>query len=140
MVQRFAKIPRYILKDGSHPTRPIVLSETSRAESTVIFAFSGKPAYDAFLIASSQALTPYPLVKGYLQNQLALGVDGLRLIVLDAGGPQQEALDAATFENVLESFERNSESVPITHQLFRDEASRGYRIQTLADAVPEKLV
>ncbi|TWU44846.1 hypothetical protein Q31b_00160 [Novipirellula aureliae] len=140
MVHGFAKTPRYVLKDGLHPASPIVLLAATDAELTVVFGFSDKPEYDTFLNARSQALTPYPLVRGYLQNQIDLDVDLLRLIVLDASDPEQEVLDAATFENVLAAFQTDSDSVSVTHQLIRDAASQGYRIQEIANATPEKVV
>jgi len=140
MVHGFARTPRYVLRDGSHPTFPIVLQASSAAETIAIFGFSDKPEYDTFVSAAPQALTPYPLVKGYLQNQIALDVDSLRLTVLDAAGPQQETLDAATFEDVLEAFQRNSESVRITHQLIRDAAAQGYRVQAITNTMPDELV
>ncbi len=140
MVDGFAKTPRYVLKDGSRPTSPSILQTSSEAQSTVIFGFSDKPQYDVFLKASSLALTPYPLVKGFLQNQIAADIGSLKLIVLDAASSQQRILLAATFQSVLESFQLNSESVAVSHRLVLEESSPAYRIQTLIDATSEKSV
>jgi len=140
MVHGFAKTPRYVLKDGSRITRPIVSPSSSDAKHTVIFAFSDKPEYDTFLRASLDALTPYPLVKGYLRNQLILDDEWLHLLVLDASGPQQEVLDATTFKDVLEAFQTDSNSVNVTYQLILDVASKGYRIEKLKNATTEKVV
>ncbi len=136
MVDGFANTPRYVLRDGSHPTSPAVLQTPSDVQSAVIFGFSDKPEYDVFLLSSALALTPYPLVKGYLQNQLALNVGSLKLIVLDAASAQQPILDAATFQAVLEAFLQSKDTVAISHQLVLDAASSGYRIRTSLDATP----
>lgn len=138
MVAGFAKTPRYVLRDGSHPTSPSLLQASSDAQTMAIFGFSDKPEYDVFWNASSLALKPYPLVKGHLQNQIAL--DGsLKLIVLDAASSQEPILQAATFQAVLESFQLDSESVPVSHHLIRDESSSEFRVEVVADATPERL-
>lgn len=140
MVPRFAKTPHYVLKDGSHPTRPIVLRSNGEAEATVIFGFSDKPQYDAFQVASSDALTPYPLVKGYLQNQIASDDDSLKLVVLDGIAPHQQSHHAATFQHVLDSLQSDWESVPVSHLLVRDVALQGYRIETVPSASHEESI
>ncbi|QDT04909.1 hypothetical protein K227x_33060 [Rubripirellula lacrimiformis] len=129
MVDGFAKAPRYVLKDGSRPTCPSVLQASSDSVATVVFGFSDKPEYDAFQAASSIALTPYPLVKGYLQNQIELDTAALNLVVVDATAAGQPILNAATFESVLESFQLNSDTVAISHRLVFDESASGYRIE-----------
>lgn len=140
MVNGFSKTPRYVLKDGSHPTCQSVLNSSSDLQTTVIFGFSDKPEYDTFLKASSLALTPYPMVKGFLQNQIALDIDSSKLIVLDAASPRQLVFHAATMQSVLESFQLDSDCVAITHQLILDESSQGYRVQIFADATSERFV
>ena len=51
---------------------------------------------------SQQALRPYPLVKGYLRNQIDAPGDSLQLVVIDAASPCEPCLHAATIEAVLE--------------------------------------
>ncbi len=140
MVDGFAKTPRYVLRDGSHPTGPSILQASSGDQTTVIFGFSDKPEYDVFLKASPLALTPYPLVKGFLENQIALEIDSLKLIVLDATSSQQRILHAATFQSVLESFQLDSDRLVVSHQLVLDDTSAAYRIQTFVDATSERSV
>lgn len=130
MVDGFAKTPRYVLRDDSHPTGPSILQASSGDRTTVIFGFSDKPEYDVFLKASPLALTPYPLVKGFLENQIALEIDSLKLIVLDATSSQQRILQAATFQSALESFQLDSDRLVVSHQLVLDDTSAAYRIQT----------
>lgn len=134
MVDGFAKTPRYVLRDGLHPTSPSISQSSSDAQATVIFGFADKPEYDIFLSSSGLALTPYPLVKGHLQNQIALEDDELKLVVLDSASSQQRLLLAATFESVLESFHLNSDTVAVSHRLVLEKSSSAYRIQRLANA------
>ena len=136
----FAKVPRYVLRDGAHPTCPSVFGASPVHPVTVVFGFSDKPEYDVFLKASPLALTPYPLVKGYLQNQISLENKATKLVAVDAASPHQLAFHAATMEAVLESFQLGMDQVAITHQLILDEFSNHYRVQILADATPERFV
>lgn len=133
MVDVFSKTPRYVLKHGSHPISPLVVQAGSENQPTAIYGFSGKPGYDIFWKAQSEALMPFPLVRLYLQNQIDLDSDSLRLVVLDATSPEQEILQAATFQAVLEAFRQNSDSVSVSHQLIRDGDSPGYRVEAFHD-------
>lgn len=136
----FAKVPRYVLKDSSHPTCPSAYGSSPDHPVVVIFGFSDKPEYDVFLEASSLELTPYPLVKGYLQNQIGLEMSATKLVAVDAASPHQLVFHAATMEAVLESFQLGLDQVAITHQLILDEFSKHYRVQIFADATPERFV
>ncbi len=73
MENSYAKTPRYVLRDGSHPTGPSIVQTSPDAQATVIFGFSEKPEYDVFLKASTVALTPYPLVKRFLAESSIAG-------------------------------------------------------------------
>ncbi len=132
MVDGFAKTPHYVLRDGSHPTCPSLCQASLDGGLTVIFGFSDKPQYDAFLAASTLALTPYPLVKGYLLNQVAINVDSLKLVVLDAVSSQQPTLYAATFQSVLESIQMDLENVAVSHQLILEKSSLAYQVKSFA--------
>jgi len=130
MVEGFAKTPHYVLKEGSQPTCPSLSQTPSQVHPTVIYGFSDKPEYDVFLSDSPLALTPYPLVKGFLKNQIELNIGSLKLIVLDAISSTQQCLYAATFQSVLESFQLGTESVAVSHRLVLDGSSPDYRIET----------
>lgn len=136
MVDGFSKTPRYVLKDGTHPTSPTVVRGSSEDEPTAIYGFSSKLSYDVFWKSQSTALTPFPLVRLFLQNQIDLDGDLLRLVVLDATSPQQEMLQAATFQAVVEAFRESSDSVPVSHQLILAGDSSGYRVEALQDNAP----
>lgn len=132
MMDGFAKTPRYVLRDGAHPTCPFVVQASSDDHAIVIFGFSDKPEYDVYLSVSSLMLTPYPLVKGYLKNQIELNSGSMRLVVIDAVSPDQPCLYAATFEAVLESFRLGSDVVAVSHRLVKKESSTAYRIETFS--------
>jgi len=138
MVDGFTKSPRYVLRDGAHPTGPLISQSSSDVRTTAIFGFSDKPEYDVFWNASPLALKPYPLVKGYLQNQIAEVDDWLKLIVLDAITAQQPILHAATLQAVLESMQLDAEFVTVSHRLILDDSSPAYRVQIFADATPSR--
>ncbi len=123
-----------------HPTYPSADGPSPDHPGTVIFGFSDKPEYEVFLKVSSMALTPYPLAKGYLENQIGLEMSAVTLVAVDAASPHQLVFHAATMEAVLESFQSELDEVAITHQLILDEFSEHYRVQIFADATPERFV
>jgi hypothetical protein len=135
MVTTTSKTPRYVLREGNHPTALTAVSCASHPAFTVIFGFSDKPQYDSFLSASRLALTPYPLVRRFLIDQLECDEKNLKLVVLDALAPTQPVLSAATFQSVLSSLQKNIDSVPVTHQLLFDATAEEYRIRILEDGV-----
>ena len=127
MVIGSAKIPRYVLRDGLGYASPRVLQASFEIGSTVLYGFSDKPAYDVFISSSNLLLTPYPLVRGYLERTLDNKL--LQLVVLDAGTSQQTLLQATTFESVLDSLRNQVDNVPVTHRLLIDKASAEYRVE-----------
>lgn len=132
MVDGFAKTPHYVLREGAYPTCPSVVQASSDDHAIVIFGFSDKPEYDVYLSASSLMLTPYPLVKGYLKNEIELNLDSMKLVVLDAVSSEQPYLYAATFQAVLESFRLDSNVVAVSHRLIKEESATAYRIETFS--------
>lgn len=126
-----AGIPRYVLRDSSGYACPRVLQPSFKTGLTVLYGFSDKPEYDAFISSSELPLTPYPLVKGYLVR--ALDSNSLQLVVLDAKTPQQTFLQASTFEAVLAALCNKVDTVPVTHRLMIDKASAVYRVEERTD-------
>ena len=126
--------PYYVLMDEKAPFGPSVVGIPD-IEFSVIFGFSDKAPYDNFCRASSVALTPYPLVKGYLRNQLgAPGHDddhkrSVKLVVLDAPGPCEPSIHAATMQAVLEAQEKGTAQVAPTHHLVFDPEAKVYRLE-----------
>jgi hypothetical protein len=124
-----AKIPRYLLRDGLGYASPQVLQQPFEMGLTVLYGFSDKPEYDAFISSSELPLTPYPLVKGYLAR--AIDKNLLQLVVLDAGTSQQTLLQASTFEAVLDSLCNKLDTVPVTHRLTVEKANTAYLVEEI---------
>ena len=93
--------PRYVLHEDRQPIGPNVVPHSQGSGCLAIYGFSGKPAYDAFIAASQGDLRPYPLMKGYLRNRLVEEHETTCVVIVDAAGPVDVGVDAATMENVL---------------------------------------
>jgi len=163
MAEVSSKTPRYVLRHGLQLVSPSLsgnhtfvadseLADSELADSevadshvadsrpspvapSVIFGFTDKPQYDAFLQGDTKHLTPYPLVKRFLMDQLdqVEHRTGSKLLVLDALDPNQSVMQATTFEAALKSLQDGQHLVPITHRLIRDDvddASCHYRIES----------
>ena len=111
MIAAVADTPHYVLLDGNRRIGPTVVPLRSGSECLPVYGFSDKGPYDKFCMSSELALTPYPLVKVYLRSQAGAPGDGLRLMVLDAAGPRDPYLHAATMEAVLEAQENGTTHV-----------------------------
>jgi hypothetical protein len=129
MTALLVNTPCYVLLDGKQRLGPQLLRPHAGPEGVAIYGFSDKPPYDLFCANSELALTPYPLVKGYLKNQIADSGDAIRLVVVDAAGPNETQLNAATMESVLEAQEQKAERVTISFHLMLDQGSQAYRIE-----------
>ena len=127
MVIVSAKTPRYVLREGLTYASPRVLQPSFKIGLSVLYGFSDKPEYDAFISSSELPLTPYPLVQGYLER--SLDSKSLQLIVLDAGNSQQTFLQASTFEAILDSIRNKRDTVSVTHRLMIDKTSTAYRVE-----------
>jgi len=121
--------PFYVLMDRNQRIGPNISSLLSGIECLPIYGFSDKGPYDKFCANSQLALTPYPLVKGYLQRQTEIRGEGLNLVVVDPVGPREPLLYAATMEAVLEAREHRATHVTVTHQLTFDREADAYRVE-----------
>ena len=126
-----AGTPYYVLMDGKRRIGPKVTQATVAQRNTAkecspIYGFSDKEHYDKFCINSQLALAPYPLVKGYLRNRTGESGDGLKLVVLDAAGPAEPYLHAATMEAVLEAQENRALHVTAVHHFIFDQAASAH--------------
>jgi hypothetical protein len=108
---------------------PEVVQLLSEPRCLTIYGFSAKGPYDKFCMNSQLALTPYPLVKVYLRNQTDSQGDGLKLVVVDAAGPDDPCLNAATMEAVLEARLNRTPHVTAAHRLIFDQAASAYRVE-----------
>ena len=130
----FADTPCYVLKSGNLPIFPKVVGDDPDADCVCVYGFSNKLVYDQFIKNAAQPLTPYPLVNGYLANQIAvIGSDdtngaGLRLVILDATDPAQPVLTAATMAAVLLAQQEKAKQIPVEFELVYDPETNSYRL------------
>jgi hypothetical protein len=129
MIAVVADTPYYVLLQGNRRIGPNVLPSLLGIECLPIYGFSNKGPYDKFCANSQLALTPYPLVKDYLQTQTEIRGKGPKLVVLDPVGPREPHICAATMEAVLEAQEDRTTHVAVTHQLTFDEEADAYRVE-----------
>ena len=121
--------PYYVLLDGNRRIGPEVVQSHAEIECSPIYGFSDKGSYDKFCRNSQQELTPYPLVKVYLREQAGAPGDVLKLVVLDAAGPREPYLRAATMEAVLEAQENGTTHMTPTHHLTFKLEANVYRLE-----------
>lgn len=123
-----ADTPRYVLLDGRERASPNLLADNAEPIYLAIYGFSDKETYDLFCANSKLALTPYPLVKGYLQNQLTQSAID-HLVVVDAASPYEMYLRAATMKSVLEAHQSQANHVAVSFRLTLDQESQSYRVE-----------
>lgn len=128
LIEVIACTPAYVLMDKNGRIGPKMALLDSGRICTAIYGFSEKGLYDKFSLQCDLALTPYPLVKGYLQNQIDSAGDGLKLVVVDAAGLNEPYLDAATMEAVLEAQENKTSHVTEKYRLAFDQKTKAYTV------------
>ena len=121
--------PCYVLLNDKQRIGPKLLPSEGQSEGVIIYGFSDKPPYDRFCENSDLELTPYPLVKGYLQNQLSEAGTHFRLVAVDAEGPDDEWLHAVTMQTALEAQQQSIDHVAISAHLRLDRTTMLYRIE-----------
>lgn len=126
--------PCDVLLNGNQRLGPQLSALHCGAQYEVIYGFSGKQPYDLFCANCDLPLAPYPLVKGYLKNQIAASNEAIHLIVVDAAGPQQAHLNAATMNSVLQAREENANQVTVSFHLTLDETTQSYRVEAAASS------
>ena len=124
-----ASTPYHVLMQSNHRIGPHVVQPPAETECVTIYGFSDKGPYDRFCSNSPLALTPYPLVKVYLRAQAGTTGDGLKLVVVDATGPREPYLRAATMAAVLEAQETHAPHVSAAHRLIFDPEANAYRLE-----------
>ena len=118
-----ADAPKYVLKSGNQPVAPTVILDDSKKSCVCVYGFSDKRIFDEFNKNSKEQLTPYPLVTGYLANQIsaaeAAGADKVAacLVILDAKSPTHPIVSAATMAAVLDGQHEKAKEVPIELEL-----------------------
>ena len=129
---RFANTPYYVLKSGNQPIYPTINFDDPDTNCRCVYGFSDKPIYDKFIKGADQVLTPYPLVKGYLVNQIAgansAETNGVRLslVILDATDATQPVVSIATMATVLLALQENAMQLPVDFELAFDPVTVSY--------------
>lgn len=124
-----APTPYYVLLEGKQRLSPKLLPLHDGMEYVAIYGFSDKQPYDLFCANCDLPLTPYPLVKGFLETRIADSGSAILLVVMDAEGPQEPQLNAATMNSVLEALEHEASHVSVTYRLTFDRESHAYRVE-----------
>ena len=141
--------PCYLLKSGSQAIFPTINFENPDTNFVCVYGFSDKPIYDKFIESAEQLLTPYPLVQGYLTNQIAeVSSDGggahLAIVILDATGLEAPILSAASMTTVLLAQQEKAKQVQTEFCLAFDPEMNGYRFDKddmrLLQAMPNYIV
>jgi len=132
MIAVVAGTPHYLLMEGRSRIGPNVVALLAGIECAPIYGFSDKRAYDNFRANSPLTLTPFPLVKGYLQGLAEMRGEAPKLVVVDPEGPREPLCYAATFEAVLEGLEHQATHVTMTHQLTFDQEAGAYRVEEMS--------
>ena len=120
--------PNYVLLNGKTRLSPAVLPLRSGKLCSSLYGFSDKAPYDLFRGNSILPLTPFPLVKVYLRTLLEASPENLQLVILDAAGPAESTLRAATMLTVLEAQIAQSTSLLAEYTLTFDNNANGYRV------------
>jgi hypothetical protein len=121
--------PYYVLLEGNRRVGPHVVKSHWGIECSSIYGFSDKKPYETFQSNSQLPLTPYPLVKMYLRNEANTSGEGLKLVVLDAPGPDEQCLLAATHQAVLEAQEEQATHVTAAYRLIFDPQIHAYTVE-----------
>lgn len=122
----FVTMPRFVLFRGKDRIRPAITEMNSGTACVALYAFSDKKFYDAFSVGSSTPLTPYPLVKRFLEEQIAESVDAIHLVIVDAENPTAAQLNAVTMTSVLDAKEKQASEVQVSYRLTFDSRNETY--------------
>lgn len=140
MADFLSDLPRYVLLDKKQYFGPNALSGPDAARIRVIYGFSNKLQYDTFLRNVGSGLTPYPLVRGYLQKSMDTEPDWLHLVVLNASDCHQQVLCASTMQSLAQAMDSKSDHVCASHSLTLVGSSNSYRVTTRIPDRPVQVV
>jgi hypothetical protein len=128
MNARPVKLPKYVLLHQGKKFGPQVLETTPRTNGIAIYGFSEKATFDAFCQLSKQALTPYPLVKRYLRDQIEAACEKEAVVVVDATSPEALELDGVSMTDLLAAIEHESPDVAVRFRFTKELQSDKYQI------------
>ena len=119
--------PTYVLMNEGRRIGPR-LTRDSNEKCAVIYGFSNKAAYECYRNNCDLDLTPYPLVKGYLRNQIEEADKEYKLVAIDVKGPLDATLKASSMAIVLDAQETRTDHVTSGYLLTFDEVANAYRL------------
>ena len=126
-----ANTPYFVLRSDNQPICPTLHCDDPKAKCVCVYGFSGRSVYDQFIGSTKQQLVPYPLVQGYLANQVADAAEkkGAQsgLVILDATDGEQPKLLAATMDAVRLAQQEKAKQIEVEYELEFDTANGGYR-------------
>jgi len=122
------RTPGYVLLNDKTRLAPTVQPLRSGRKCIGLYGFSDKAPYDTFRASSKLPLTPFPLVKGYLQTLIESVANDLHLVIVDACGPNETQVRAATMEAVLRAEKSHLSVVAVEYTLAFDEESNTYQV------------
>ncbi len=125
-----AKTPNYVLLDGPTRIGPKLLPSQEWPEASAVYGFSDKEPYDRFMANSDRPLRPYPLVTGYLGEPGQQVDQTLRLVVIDANGPDDKCLRATSLSAVREAQQSRQPHLTETYRLLFDETLQAYAMES----------
>lgn len=128
-----AATPRYVLMDGDLRIGPKVVPLDPGLTCSPIYGFSDRRAYERFWMDNQQGLTPYPLVKDHLRNLIAGAGEAPTLVVLDAEGPHEPGIQAATTDVVLEAQENRATQLSAEYSLTFNPEIGAYEVDEVAN-------
>jgi hypothetical protein len=127
-----ASVPRFVLLDERRRIGPEALPSASGLEYSICYGFSDKAMYERFRGNSPRPLTPYPLVQTFLRAEAAKPQGSGSLVAIDATGPDDLHLHAATAAAVLAAHEQKTATVVAACDMVRVSGSQAYRVEALA--------
>ena len=122
------RTPGYVLLNDKKRLAPTVQPLQSGRKCIGLYGFSDKTPYDLFRANSKLSLTPFPLVKGYLQTLIESNSDNLHLVIVDACGPNETQVHAATMEAVLHAQKSQLSAVAVEYTLTFEEEFNTYQV------------
>jgi len=124
-------MPRYVLLRQQKKVGPAFLVSETSPKYEGIYAFTNKVPYDVFCKNSPLGLTPYPLVKRYLQEQCSGTDNSIKLVIIDATDPSEAKLKAVSMRSVLETMDDETKPLVASYTIHLDQASKAYRVEKI---------
>lgn len=125
-ITAFVDTPYYLLMDAKRPLGPVVAPLPSGIRCMALYGFSKKEYYDKFCANSPLELSPFPLTKFYLRRQAGVPSEGIALVAVNAVGPNDPCLHAATIDQVLQGQDDDTFHVTAVYRLDFDPDTATY--------------